>query len=777
MKKKFLKSKLNFRNESFRKRLVDVFLKFKIIRAARFILRPVKVDSYPWSERHIELFIQSKPNIKQRFYLADHLFREVDRFYARKILSPIFNKMFFSNKRIPDRYLSILVKIFIDSPEFKVVDTRLPDFVERLASQKVSSRQLRDVCNWIKKSKMEFTEKLMLIEKLRNNPSMADNVIYWQVNLDFLLFTLRVDQDEIADVRQFLPTLPYTSEVASNYLLFLTPIRQQGYDEIALQLIESLPRETQSQSEVYFNYLIGNFPKVVSPSDIILPNNHSQLLKFAGVVYPLVGSNPAWAKLFDDAVIKLVAISSNLTLAQKNRIVGQLLKWGRLSSAKQVFLAIQDSSLLINRKLLLGYELFEDGRYSESFNALVEFLSECPSHQDGRIQMRRSGLLAGKSFDELLTLQKQFSESGSINLPNVNTSIYQLRLNGQHREASMERLKTPLYRTLKRFFGTRLLTDQDFKELDVKSSIFIFDHFGVGDFIRVTQVLGPLVDHFEKVTIACDPRLMNILSSSFPKARLVPSSGLRKGVPDGLYNQMPRMSDLNGVLRNYLTQDAGQAMLASDYIVPRVYMEYLVCEPFSHSRRPKGAYYFPEYESPRPLPFDGNRPLKVGLLWRSNLLLGQRKSMYLEINDFASVLDVDGVEFHSVQHRITDSERAYCVANGVFVHDDIDLYNDFDGMSDLLSSLDLVIGISSVPAELAAALGVKVWFLGFSPENFVLRTSGGRTEVDQLTANAINFTAPNIDFSEPVETCIEKVMEETRRRLELLLVRAVSVVE
>jgi ADP-heptose:LPS heptosyltransferase len=113
----------------------------------------------------------------------------------------------------------------------------------------------------------------------------------------------------------------------------------------------------------------------------------------------------------------------------------------------------------------------------------------------------------------------------------------------------------------------------------------------------------------------------------------------------------------------------------------------------------------------------------------------------------------------------------------VIVHDDIDLYDDFDGMSDLLSSLDLVIGISSVPAELAAALGVKVWFLGFSPENFVLRTSGGRTEIDQLTANAINFTAPDIDFSEPVEICIEKVMDETRRRLSQLLVRKGSLDE
>jgi hypothetical protein len=445
--------------------------------------------------------------------------------------------------------------------------------------------------------------------------------------------------------------------------------------------------------------------------------------------------------------------------------------------ARQLLIENHHGNLLISEKLLCGYELYEAGHYSESFNAFIQVLSECHAHQDAIIKMRFAGLRAGKSFDELLTLQKKFLENGVTNTRNGNISVYQHRSNGQHIEAAMERLKTPLYAMLLNYFENRLLIDQDFKDLDSKSLVFIFDHAGVGDFIRITQVLGQLVDHFENVTIACDPRLVNILSNSFPQIKVFPNSGLRKGVADSLIGKPARMLGFNGVLRNCLTQDAGQEMLAADYIVTRVYMEYLVCEPFSHSSRPKGAYYFPKYNSPRPLAFNANRALRVGLLWRSNLLLGQRKSMYLEIKDFSRLLDLDGVEFHSVQHRITDSERAYCLSNGVIVHDDIDLYDDFDGMSDLLSSLDLVIGISSVPAELAAALGVKVWFLGFSPENFVLRTSGGRTEIDQLTANAINFTAPDIDFSEPVEICIEKVMDETRRRLSQLLVRKGSLDE
>ena len=156
----------------------------------------------------------------------------------------------------------------------------------------------------------------------------------------------------------------------------------------------------------------------------------------------------------------------------------------------------------------------------------------------------------------------------------------------------------------------------------------------------------------------------------------------------------------------------------------------------------------------------------MGLLWRSHLLIRVRKHMYLPLDALDGLLGVTGVEFHAIQHDLQPEERAFCDTRGILVRDDVDLFNDFEGMSDYLATLDLVIGISSVPAELAAALGVPVWFLGFSPENHFLRTVGGRTEIDQLTVNARVITAPDIDFTEPAGICIAKTLGEVRRRLE-----------
>ncbi len=73
--------------------------------------------------------------------------------------------------------------------------------------------------------------------------------------------------------------------------------------------------------------------------------------------------------------------------------------------------------------------------------------------------------------------------------------------------------------------------------------------------------------------------------------------------------------------------------------------------------------------------------------------------------------------------------------------------------------------ISSAPLELAAAVGTPVRMLGFSPENYFLRTTGGRSPEDRLTCNSEIVAPPWIDFSAPREECVALVMEDLRRLL------------
>ena len=79
--------------------------------------------------------------------------------------------------------------------------------------------------------------------------------------------------------------------------------------------------------------------------------------------------------------------------------------------------------------------------------------------------------------------------------------------------------------------------------------------------------------------------------------------------------------------------------------------------------------------------------------------------------------------------------------------------------------MDLIIGISSVPIELGAALGTEVWMLGFSPENYYLRTSGGKSPHDRYTLNSTVIAPPWIDFSEPRDECVRQVFDEVCKKL------------
>jgi hypothetical protein len=138
--------------------------------------------------------------------------------------------------------------------------------------------------------------------------------------------------------------------------------------------------------------------------------------------------------------------------------------------------------------------------------------------------------------------------------------------------------------------------------------------------------------------------------------------------------------------------------------------------------------------------------------------------MYLRIDEIEELFAIEDIEFVSLQHNATAHELEVLKSHGVVIPD-IDLFNDFDGIAQLAGSLDRVVGISTLPTELAAAVGTPVWLLGFSPENLFLRTLGGQRSKDVLTANS-ELIAPRIEsFATAREHAVSETIAETARRL------------
>lgn len=334
-----------------------------------------------------------------------------------------------------------------------------------------------------------------------------------------------------------------------------------------------------------------------------------------------------------------------------------------------------------------------------------------------------------------------------------------LLLTGEYLKSWRVRSKAPQWQILKRELGSRFLNYEELPD-DPGASLFVITDDGVGDEIRGAQYLAELSERFD-VTATCDPRLRQLLERSLPKVRFVDVPRRIKGVLNPIYDG--RYSDF--ILASHLPAHCDPFVEAADYVT---FGQNLTFNRFAGvlSRSDRGAYLVPDPSRKVPR---NNGALKVGLVWKSHLASASRKMMYLGVEQLLPLLDFPGAEFWSVQHAASAKEAAFCEQHGIRQIEDVDLFDDFEGLAGHLASMDLLIGISTVPMELAAAVGTPTWLLGFSPENYYYRTAGGVTSVDQLSRNSTVIAPRWIDFSAPYDECVDQVLAECRSRLERLV--------
>lgn len=215
-------------------------------------------------------------------------------------------------------------------------------------------------------------------------------------------------------------------------------------------------------------------------------------------------------------------------------------------------------------------------------------------------------------------------------------------------------------------------------------ALLVLAEQGVGDQIFYSGMLDDLRARVGSVTVALDERLLAIYQRSFPWLAMVSHQAPLDGrsfdaqIHMASLGQYLRadMASLAGVGRGYLRADAGRA----------------------HALRARVA---------------GTNRLVCGLSWSSkNPELGQHKS--LRLADLAALMARDDVSFVNLQYGDTGSEQAQLKAStgrALACVEDIDNFNDLDGLAALICACDVVITVSNTTAHLAAALGKPVWVL------------------------------------------------------------------
>lgn len=396
-------------------------------------------------------------------------------------------------------------------------------------------------------------------------------------------------------------------------------------------------------------------------------------------------------------------------------------------------------------------------------------LVEDPADALAATGMRFALPRTGRPMGDLLNIRDRIGYGikghGRIGFRNFGSELtISLLMSGNYIKGQYSKNKSKHWIALKEHYGEKF---RNFERLqsDTSKRIFVIGDEGVGDEIRTSQFYGELSKRYNDVFITCDPRLLDIFSASFPDIKFLPVPRIWKLVESHGSEPLKRLSGFGEKISNYLTEDCKSYMDTSDIVTfgQNVFFNYVLGD----IARPSPGQYLrlPHFSSVLP----ERCKLRVGILWRSHLRVGARKMMYLDLEEFSPLLERDDIELWSIQHSMDEDEIEYCKENNIRMINDVDLFNDFEGLGNYLLGLDLLVGVSSVPMELGAALGIETWMLGFSPENYFLRTAGGIDSHDRYTLNSSVIAPPWIDFSNPRNVCIEQVFKEVSRRLEVKL--------
>ncbi len=219
---------------------------------------------------------------------------------------------------------------------------------------------------------------------------------------------------------------------------------------------------------------------------------------------------------------------------------------------------------------------------------------------------------------------------------------------------------------------------------------------GLGDEVMFASCINDLVARAGEVSVECDPRLSPLFARSFPNVKVYSkntfdSASLECHIPAG---------DLPHYFRKVDTDFNGDAYLLADPVRRHAWQQRLAELP---------------------------QPLKVGFSWRGGAESRAVVARSIDLKYWSTLFKGVNANFVNLQYRTTQQERdeLNVVAGQSLCHyEDLDTFNDIEGLAALISELDLVISADNATVHLAGALGVPVWIL--LPEGPERRWTDGR---------------------------------------------------
>lgn len=245
---------------------------------------------------------------------------------------------------------------------------------------------------------------------------------------------------------------------------------------------------------------------------------------------------------------------------------------------------------------------------------------------------------------------------------------------------------------------------------------------GVGDELHFLHSLPDVAAAWGEVWWECDPRLVVLLSDSFPQVRFVPWSGSDK---PGFHRGYDWLADAP---RFDACIEAGSLQT-----IYRRRLEDFPDQPLLLKVSAPGA----------------SRDLRVGITWTSTKRNRLRDRGYVPLEHWGELFAIPGVTWVNLQYggyqdEIVEAEQRFGIS--IEQTPGLDLKDDFTGTAALIAGLDLVIGPTNAARQLAASLGIRTLVFSRLPYEFALGQA-----VNPFFPHMTDFIRlPDRDWSRPV---------------------------
>lgn len=357
--------------------------------------------------------------------------------------------------------------------------------------------------------------------------------------------------------------------------------------------------------------------------------------------------------------------------------------------------------------VLLSQARSYQGKINEALASLQDGLKKRKSH----ILFREAFRLAAQSNNKILMqkmLEYKNKEGVFVSEAYMRKAATILNNERMYYECFRDMASS---KHLNYYFGNKYVKSLFGLDFSVETKILVLAYFGPGDEIRWGSLYKNISDLAKPaiVEFTCDPRLIGLMSRSYPELKFHPVKRARN---------IGKPSDLDDIIElpgfdifRHLDSYGWSIAKKSDYVT--LQLDLIADVVKSHSDLNGEPYLIADKNLFLPKNFFSNKTnkLSVGLCWRSSVLTTARNQYYLDIEHVASLIEkFPQIDFYSLQYGDCKEEISYVndkFPGRLISFEDIDYFDDFEKVSALISNMNLVISPATTVAELSGALGVE----------------------------------------------------------------------